>query len=222
MRLRVVSYNVHSQRDDLAALASVVRGLAPDVLIVQEGPRRWRWRAKCAELARSFGLYHAAGGLPSLGNLIMTSLRVRVEDSWCLRYPLTPGRHMRGAAFARCSVPGAVRFVVAGSHLSTHDTERPVQASLLQPALAACGDPVVLGLDLNETPAGPSWQLLAAGFIDAGLDNTFPALAPDRRIDALLIDPRLTIDHFEVIQNAHTPHASDHLPVLADLTLPPL
>ena len=44
--LRVVSYNVHGQRDDVAALATVVRQLAPDVVIVQEGPRRFGWRAK--------------------------------------------------------------------------------------------------------------------------------------------------------------------------------
>ncbi len=49
--LRVVSYNVHSQRDDTAALAAVVRGPTPDVVIVQEGPRRFRWRQKSATLA---------------------------------------------------------------------------------------------------------------------------------------------------------------------------
>lgn len=36
--LRVVSYNIHSQRDDAAALAAVVREAAPDVVIVQEAP----------------------------------------------------------------------------------------------------------------------------------------------------------------------------------------
>ncbi|MDI5944131.1 endonuclease, partial [Micromonospora sp. DH15] len=73
--LRVVSYNVHSQRDDQAALAAVVRAVAPDVVIVQEAPRRFRWRQKCASLAESFGLVVAVGGLPSLGNLLLTSLR---------------------------------------------------------------------------------------------------------------------------------------------------
>ena len=81
--LRVVSYNIHSRRDDPAALAAVVRAAAPDVLIVQEAPRRFRWRQKSATLAESFGLVVAAGGLPSLGNLLLTSLRVRVLDTRC-------------------------------------------------------------------------------------------------------------------------------------------
>ena len=51
-KLRVLSYNLHSLRDDRRALAEVVRGVAPDVAILQEAPRRFRWRQKSAPLAR--------------------------------------------------------------------------------------------------------------------------------------------------------------------------
>jgi endonuclease/exonuclease/phosphatase family metal-dependent hydrolase len=219
--LRVVSYNVHSLRDDRGALAAVARSLEPDVMIVQEAPRRFRWRTKCAQLAHSFGLFYAAGGLPSLGNLILTNLRVRVLETWELRYPLIAGRHMRGAVFARCAVPGADPFVIAGSHLSTYDGERPVQAGLLMPALGAAADPVILGIDLNETDDGDSWRLLAGGLVDSGRDggDTFPAGAPDRRIDAILADPRIGITRFEVVRSPEALRASDHLPLVADLTL---
>jgi endonuclease/exonuclease/phosphatase family metal-dependent hydrolase len=223
--LRVVSYNVHSLRDDRAALAKVVRDLAPDVVIVQEAPRRWRWRTKCAQLADDFGLVVGVGGLPSLGNLILTSLRVRVLDTWTLRYPLTPGRHMRGAAFARCAVPGAAPFVVAGTHLSTDDAERPGQAALLKPALTASQDPVVLGVDLNEQPDGLSWRLLADGLADAALTagqqdrNTFSCSDPNRRIDAVLVDPRLRLRDYQVYTAPPTLQASDHFPLVVDLML---
>jgi endonuclease/exonuclease/phosphatase family metal-dependent hydrolase len=213
--LRVVTYNVHSLRDDVGALASLVRELEPDVAIIQEAPRRWRWRSRCARLAHSFGLYYAAGGLPGLGNLILTNLRVRVESTWHLRYPLMPGRHMRGAAFARCTVPGADPFVVAGSHLSTHDGEREAQAMLLLPALASCHEPVIFGADLNETADGPAWQMLASGRTDAGSEPTFAG----RRIDALFADPRLTVDRCFVVNTPLAARASDHLPVVADLIL---
>src|ERR1700712_1183780 len=138
--LRVLSYNVHGLRDDRAALTGLVRDLEPDVVIVQEAPRRFRWRHKCAALADDFGLVVAAGGLPSLGNLLLVSLRVRVHETWCLRYPLTPGRHLRGAAFAMCSVRGA-RFMVSGSHLATDPTERPDQAARWKAALGAAEAP---------------------------------------------------------------------------------
>ncbi|MEV4412114.1 endonuclease/exonuclease/phosphatase family protein [Catellatospora sp. NPDC049609] len=223
MTLRVVSYNVHSLRDDLSALSAVVRGLAPDVLIVQEAPRRWRWRTKCADLAHSFGMYMAAGGMPSLGNVIMTNLRVRVLDTWCMRFPLTPGRHMRGAVFARLQVPGRAPFAVVGTHLSTDDAERPAQAGLLKPALDALADPVVVGLDLNECPDGGCWPLLTDRLADAaalvGFEDraTFPTPNPTRRIDALLVDPRLELREYRVVDSPEADRASDHYPIVVDL-----
>ena len=42
------------------ALAGLVRELAPDVVIVQEAPRRFRWRHKCAALADD--VRHGGGG----------------------------------------------------------------------------------------------------------------------------------------------------------------
>ncbi|GAB3085829.1 endonuclease/exonuclease/phosphatase family protein [Micromonospora schwarzwaldensis] len=223
--LRVLSYNVHSQRDDTAALAEVVREAAPDVVIVQEGPRRFRWRQKCATLADSFGLVVAAGGLPSLGNLLLTSLRVRVTDTRCARYPLTPGRHLRGAAYARCRV-GGVELLLAGSHLSTDPAERPAQAAAFKRELAASPLPVVAGADLNEGPDGPAWRTVAEGLTDTAVAadradrHTFSCTDPRRRIDALFVDPRITVVDYDVVDTPRTRRASDHFPVLVDLLLP--
>ncbi|MEH0844106.1 endonuclease/exonuclease/phosphatase family protein [Micromonospora sp. CPCC 205711] len=223
--LRVVSYNIHSQRDDTAALAAVVREAAPDVVIVQEAPRRFRWRQKSAALAESFGLVVAAGGLPSLGNLLLTSLRVRVTATRCQRFPLTPGRHLRGAAYAECRVGGA-RFLLAGSHLSTDPAERPGQAALVKRELAAATLPVVFGADLNEGPDGPAWRTVAEGLTDAAVAadaadrHTFSCANPRRRIDALLVDPRVRVVGYDVVDTPQTRRASDHFPVLVDLLLP--
>jgi endonuclease/exonuclease/phosphatase family metal-dependent hydrolase len=222
-KLRVLSYNVHTLRDDRAALAAVVRGVAPDVAILQEAPRRLRWRARGAGLAHDFGLVVAAGGLPALGNLLLTSLRVRVHDTWCRRLPLTPGRHLRGAAFARCSV-GRTRFVVAGSHLSRDAAERPAQAALLKAALSEVDEPVVFGADVNETSAGLAWRTLAGGLTDAAGDTDQPTYCcsdPRERIDALFVDPRVEVLRYEVVDTPEARRASDHFPVVADLLLPP-
>ena len=43
---------------------------------------------------------------------------------------------------------------------------------------------------------------------------------PDRRIDAVLVDPRITVTAYRVVDLAAARRASDHLPVVADLTLP--
>jgi endonuclease/exonuclease/phosphatase family metal-dependent hydrolase len=227
--VRVLSYNVHGQRDDRAALTAVVRSAAPDIVIVQEAPRRLRWRTKCAALAHSWGMVYAAGGLPALGNLIVTTQRIRVHETWCLRYPLTPGRHLRGAAFARCSVTDPdgheSTFVVAGTHLATDDTERPGQARMFADAVRAVAEPVIAGLDANETPGGASWTVVSDGLIDVATASddvrpTFPARHPTRRLDAVFVDPRWTVTAYDVIATDAAAAASDHLPVLVDVQLP--
>ena len=218
--LRVLSYNVHGLRDDRPALIGLVRQLEPDVVIVQEAPRRFRWRHKCAALADDAGMVVAVGGLPALGNLILVTLRVRVHETWCLRYPLTPGRHMRGAAFARCSVRGAA-FALSGSHLATDPAERPAQAAEWKTALAAIEGPVIAAGDLNEESGGGAWRTVADGLVTPpGAGSTYPATLPRRRIDAIFVTPDISVERYEVIESDQARRASDHLPVLAELRLP--
>ncbi|MBO0866981.1 MAG: endonuclease/exonuclease/phosphatase family protein [Micromonosporaceae bacterium] len=243
-RLRLLSYNIHGLRDDRAALTAVLRDAEPDVAILQEAPRRLRWRTRTAQLAQRTGLVYAAGGAPSLGNVILTSMRVRVTGSSCLTFPLTPGRHLRGAVHACCAVAGG-GFLVAGSHLSTDPAERPGQARLLHRALAEAaagsGLPVLLGADLNEPPGAEVWRLLGDGLVDAGLvdagsadparetrpaastllaANTFPAADPTQRLDGVLVDPRVVVTRYQVVDSPEARLASDHLPVLVEVELP--
>src|SRR5690242_13260186 len=164
----------------------------------------------------------AAGGLPSLGNLLLTTLRVRVHETSCLRYPLTPGRHLRGAAFARCSVRGA-RFTVSGSHLATDPTERPDQAARWKAALSTVEGPLIAGGDLNEGPGGGAWRTVADGLVDvagpiggagggAGDRPTFPATLPRVRLDGLFVSPDIEVSRCEVVETDRSRVASDHLP----------
>jgi len=223
--LRLLSYNVHRLSGDLGALVRVIRGVAPDVVFIQEAPRRFRWRYRCAELARWCGMFAASGGGVALGNLLMVSQRVAVHEAWSMRYPLTPGRHMRGAAFARCSV-GSSRFLLAGSHLSTDPAERPVQAALLRAALSNTEEPVLLGVDVNETTSGLAWRTLADGRQDAATLAdlaalpTFSVRSPRRRIDAIFTDSRCQVLRYEVLDSPDVRRASDHFPLVAEVEVP--
>ncbi|MEV8515588.1 endonuclease/exonuclease/phosphatase family protein [Dactylosporangium sp. NPDC051484] len=220
-KIRVLSYNLHGLKDDRRALASAVREAAPDLAILQEAPRRFRWRQKSADLARGFELVIGGGGLPALGNLILTNLRVRAITAWNVRYPLTPGRHMRGAAFVRCRV-GRSTFVAAGSHLSTDAAERPAQAALLKQYMDEVAEPLLFAGDLNENSGGAAWRMIADGLTDAaGTDErpTFPATAARDRLDAIFVDRRFTVLQYDVIDTPQTRAASDHFPIVADLEL---
>jgi endonuclease/exonuclease/phosphatase family metal-dependent hydrolase len=219
-RLRVVSYNIHSSRDDLVALATVVRSLKPDVLIVQEGPRRWRWRTKCASLAHAFDLVVAGGGLPALGNVVMTNLRIRAVATWCEEYPLTPGRHLRGAVFTRIRAEEGEATIV-GAHLSTDDAERPSQAQLLRTAIGRLDGPVVLGADLNDVPGSETWKIVHDDMTEAPTTApTFPVRGADRRIDTIAVAGGAIITDFLVETGGVTAAASDHFPLVADIILP--
>lgn len=231
--LRVVSYNVEGLRGDRAALVEVVRELAPDVLVLQQAPRRLRWRTRNAQLAHAVDLVYATGGAPALGNVIMTNLRVRPYQTWELRFPLTPGRYLRGAAFARCTAAGAA-FVLVGSHLATDPAERPGQAELLKKALADLDAPVIFCGDLNETPGGAAWRTLADGLVDTAGPEAPPGLvnaagpegppgpeAPSGRgSEVIFVDPRITVTGYRVVDSVAARRASDHPPVVVDLALP--
>jgi endonuclease/exonuclease/phosphatase family metal-dependent hydrolase len=220
-----MSYNIHSSKDDLRALASVIRAEAPDLVLAQEAPRRFRWRAKNAALARQWGMLHAGGGLWALGNSLFTNLRIAVRETWTVQFPLVNGHHMRGAVFARCTV-GRSRFIAVGTHLSKYADERVVQGQLLKEHLAGLDEPYLVCGDLNEEPGGGGWRTLADGLIDVadarecGHLLTFSCASPRRRIDSIFVDPAIEVLDYRLIDSDLAKRASDHFPLVADLALP--
>src|SRR5262249_6112827 len=146
-------------------------------------------------------------------NVVLSTLAVRPQRSWDLRYPLTPGRYMRGAVFARCTGAGG-SFVVVGSQLATDPAERPGQAHLLKKALADLDVPAILAVELKEAGGGDAGRTLADGLADAAAENSRGTH------HAIFVDPRIVVTSFRVVDSPAARRASRHLPVLADLTLP--
>jgi len=217
--VRVVSWNVRSLRDDAAGVAAVLRGLAPDVVLLQEAPRlafagvaNWR-------LARRAGLRRIAGGAPAAGNLLLVSRRVEVVDAHAVRLPKRPRLHQRGAVLAVLEVDGR-RFGVLGTHLDLDPAARLDTARRLRAAVPG-SPPLIVGADLNEEPGSPAWQALSAGLVDLAheLGPTFPQRAPRRRIDALFADPALVVER---VERPDPGPVTDHLPLVADLHPPPI
>ncbi|NED82385.1 endonuclease/exonuclease/phosphatase family protein, partial [Streptomyces sp. SID11233] len=94
--VRVLSYNIRSMRDDTAALGRVIRACAPDLVLIQEAPRFFRWRKALSRLARSAGLVTLAGGATAAGPALLCAMRATVERTEDVLLPLTPGLHRRG------------------------------------------------------------------------------------------------------------------------------
>ncbi|BAU82657.1 endonuclease/exonuclease/phosphatase [Streptomyces laurentii] len=227
--VRILSYNVRSMRDDEDALARVIRACAPDLVFVQEAPRFFRWRKHAARLAAKSELVVLSGGATAAGPLLLCSLRATVERTEDVLLPLTPGRHRRGLATAVVRFGGA-RVGLVSCHLSLDTVERHTQAGLLLDRVAALGTPyTIVAGDLNERPGGRAWNRLVKELRDGheaapwGTGDTFPATAPDRRIDAVLASPGVEFLACGVptdLDREDLETATDHLPVLAVVRLP--
>ena len=230
--IRVLCYNIRSMRDDTDALAQVIRACAPDLVLVQEAPRFFRWRKKLARLAAASGLVILSGGATAAGPALLCSLRATVERTEDVLLPLTPGLHRRGFATAVLRFGGA-RLGVLSCHLSLQDEERFEQGGMLLDQLAGMGvEHAVVGGDLNERPDGPTFERLAAHLQDAwasapwGAEYTWTPSDPYQRIDAIFATKGIEIlgcgvplGHPGVTEN-DLRAATDHLPVLAALKIP--
>ena len=92
--------------------------------------------------------------------------------------------------------------------------------------LGGLRDPVVIGGDLNEMPDGGAVAYLAERFPDAWLlasglaGETFPADEPTARIDYLFVSDDVEVERVIVPPTPDAQTASDHRPVMAELTLP--
>ncbi|MER8230550.1 endonuclease/exonuclease/phosphatase family protein [Streptomyces sp. NPDC094049] len=227
--LRVLSYNIRSMRDDEDALARVIRACAPDLVLVQEAPRFFRWRKHAARLAAKSELVVLSGGATAAGPLLLCSLRATVERTEDVLLPLTPGLHRRGLATAVVRFAGA-RVGVVSCHLSLRKDERYAQAGMVLDRVAALGTPYALvGGDLNERPDGPAFRRLAAGLTDGwearpwGGEFTSTPADPHQRIDAVLATPGVEFLGCGVppgLDPADLRAATDHLPVLAAVRVP--
>jgi endonuclease/exonuclease/phosphatase family metal-dependent hydrolase len=226
--LRLLSYNVRSMRDDVDALARVMREIGPDVAIIQEAPRFLRWRSECAALARRAGMVGVTGGRASGANLVLSSLAVEVLDRHELGFTADRRLHHRGAAIAVLRLAGS-QFAVAGTHLDLIEAPRLRHLDELAdfagrnlPQAA----PLIVGGDLNAVPDSATWLRMrrfgtdAFAAVGSGDGHTYSTTAPVRRIDGVFADPRLQPVRADVIDSADVRIASDHRPLVVEYLLP--
>ena len=227
MIIRLMSYNVRSLRDDARAVARVIRSAAPDVVCVQEAPRFFRWRSKCAELARRSGLVVVSGGRPAAANLLLSTLAVDVRATRELTFSRDPGLHQRGTALAVLAKSGRT-FAVAGVHLDLQPEPRLRHVGELR---AYADDfrpreiPLVVAGDINEKPGEPAWCALtdigtdAFAAVGVGDGKSFPATNPARRIDGIFVGAPLKVLSAEVLDSPDVRIASDHRPLVVEMEL---
>ncbi|GAA3736407.1 endonuclease/exonuclease/phosphatase family protein [Salinactinospora qingdaonensis] len=230
--MRVLTYNVRGLRDDPRAVARVITACRPDVVCLQEAPRLAGWRAGRRALARATGLVPAVNArVGGTAVFVRPGLVVlRAEHRVLRRYPWL---HTRAVAIAVLA-DGRHRLTVASLHLDLHAGARLRHMAQVEPHLRRLarryGAPLVVAGDCNEGPGAPARRLLGLFLDDAaelapwGEAATFTARRPRHRIDVVFADPGVAVVRAGVptalVPSGALVAASDHRPVLAELTLP--
>jgi endonuclease/exonuclease/phosphatase family metal-dependent hydrolase len=225
MRLRVIVYNVRGFRDGFERLVRLVGHFEPDLLLLNETGGRLRLR----RFAKVLGMDLVADP--------RSPLRRRVKDAVLVRPPWTISEHRqhrfeggswlypRGALIATLGHGGA-RLCAISTHLGLHPRERLEHARALVALVDHVGAPTVAGGDLNEKPDGRAVGFLSERFRDAWLlggdadGGTFPADEPTARIDYLFVSDGVVVERVLVPPGPDAREASDHRPLVAELTLP--
>ncbi len=243
MRIRVVSWNIHKgiggvdRRYSLDRIVGVLAALEPDLALLQEVSDdlpRSSFHDQAEMLAETLCMPHLAFhpehrfSMGGYGNAILS----RWPLSEVHHVDLTIGkRKKRGVLQARARVRThrtSRTLVIHNMHLGLVGAEREAQLRRFL-ASAPFGrlherTPAIVGGDLNDVWGNLGAEFLVPrGFRRAGPPAyTFPAALPIRALDALFV--RGDLHTYRAAHPESTPltrQASDHLPLVADLSLQP-
>ncbi|MCI0633795.1 MAG: endonuclease/exonuclease/phosphatase family protein [Actinobacteria bacterium] len=225
MRIRVVVYNVRGFRDDVGGLVRLVEHFRPDVLLLNESGSRWRLRRFSKAVAMHAAVDPRSPLRRRVKNAVLVRPPWRIVEHRLHRFEGSARWYPRGALLARLETDGAALWAIA-IHLGLHPLERRRHAEELRSLTAGLDAPAVIGGDLNERPDGRAVGVLVQGFRDAWLlagdvdGETYPASEPEARIDYLFVSPQVSALKVIVPPGPDARQASDHLPVVAELTIP--
>lgn len=248
--LRVVTYNILGGRGtdnarDLGRVADVLRALNADLVALQEVDvltRRSGNQDIPAELSRRLGMEaQFAPAIPhdggQYGVAVLSGLPVHARAAH--RLPTLPGHESRAVAEMVVELPGLTnRVAFLGTHLdhtADNATRRLQIAEVVRLAGPAHRDAELAG-DLNMEPEFPEFAGLLAAWTPAWPEGkaaaTWPAHQPRERIDHVLTKGESAWRVRRVITGPEAfpgdaawlellRRTSDHLPVVAELTLEP-
>lgn len=240
-QLRVATFNIQhgAGLDDLVDLERIAQTLEESgagVIGLQEVDRYWSDRSGLVDqagwLAERLEMHVVYGANLDVDPDTPDAPRRQYGTAILSRYPILETRNtllprpeggeQRGLLEALIKVRGT-KVRVFNTHLQHNsEVERLAQIDQIRARLTEVAEPVVLLGDLNATPDSEELARLTEDLVDVwvvageGEGYTYNAADPYARIDYVMSSS-------DVVANAAlvmTTDASDHLPVVVDLTLP--
>ncbi|GAA6525747.1 hypothetical protein IDVR_15420 [Intrasporangium sp. DVR] len=215
-----MSYNVQDFTADGAAAVRVVRAVQPDVLCLQEVPRRLTTEFRLPAFARACGLYWSGGRLGTGGTAVLTTLRLRVHATTARRLRVRFPDRTRGFASVLVSRPGHAPVTVVSVHLGLRADERIQHADVI---LEGPLQRTLVAGDLNEAADGQAYARFAARFgLASNGQPTFPSDRPHAALDVIFASADLRTRSASAAERAgldveDLAAASDHRPIWVDV-----
>ncbi len=222
---RVASYNIHKSvgrdyRRDPARVLSVLSAINADVVALQEVDRRFGRRASTIPremLAEKtdldiVDLAHRPDSIGWHGNAILLRRGTEVKDIHTLALA---GIEPRGAV-----VVDLANLRVVGVHLALLHRARQAQVAQIAGFLARLPHkPTVIMGDFNEwSRQSRNLSALDTQFNLHTPGNSFPSIKPMAGLDKIAISRDLSFQGSGVHSCEAARHASDHMPIWADIT----
>lgn len=230
--LKVISYNIHhgADKDEINTLQEIgefIKNSNADLVGLQEVDSLCNRSGKVDQmkvLAEMTGMYYAFqrhfdydGGAYGLGILSRFPILSQYND------PITSFKNGEKKSLALLStviaLPEGKEVKFATVHFALDQPTRLIQAreilGFLESELT-----VILTGDFNAEPKTEEMELLSTKFqmSDSSFGNTFPVVKPSKKIDYIWVS-KTCLNQDPNIQIPLTVNHSDHLPLLADLTL---
>ena len=218
-------YNVRGFRDGADRVASVLERFEPDIVLLNESGGRWRLRRFAKRVQMKAVSDPWSPFRRRVKDAVLVRAPWRVLERRFRRFGDSARWYPRGTVVVRAARSG-YRLWAAAVHLGLRPAERRRHAEELGDLLRGLDGPVVVGGDLNETPSGRAVSFLSERFWDTWLlggdvaGETFPADEPTARIDYLFVSEGIRVERALVPAIPEVRVASDHRPVVAELTLP--
>jgi endonuclease/exonuclease/phosphatase family metal-dependent hydrolase len=242
--IRVMTYNVHScinmdGKISPARIAKVIAHYDPDIVALQELDVK-RFRTGEIDQAQVIAeeLEMECHFSPAFqieeeqyGNAILSRFPLRLVRAGALP-TLThlPNLEKRGVLWAEITVNGR-EIQLFNTHLGLRHKERLVQGdALMGPEWLGhpdrCNPTIVCG-DFNAQPHSRVCRKIRRSFNDAQIllddhrpQRTFFGRYPIGRIDHVFVSPEIIVHGVEVPRTALTLVASDHLPLIVEVSVP--
>ncbi len=240
-RFRVITYNIHrcrglDGRSRPQRIIDVLREIDADVVALQEilsVEGKSREENQASFIAEELGLEYRVGETRKLnggryGNVVLSRMPFISVEKYDISHA---GREERCCMRADLKFDADSILHVYNVHLGTAFLERRHQGrKLLEADILGredfAGPRVLLG-DFNEWTRGLTTRLLSEHFgsvdvrIPLGRRRTYPGLLPLLHLDHIYFDPQLILESASLHRSRKALIASDHLPIVADLLLPP-